>query len=77
MNDKAIVNNNVDEKIVHKENDREVKLAPFMTLQIGVSMYNSNKYYIRIPLCMLWGNPVIFTDCGENPMINIGFLRNL
>ena len=37
MNEKAIVNNNFDEKIVHEENDREVKLAPFMTLQIGVS----------------------------------------
>ena len=23
--------------------------------------------------CMLLGNPVIFTDCGENPMITIGF----
>ena len=22
-------------------------------------------------LCMLWGNPVIFTDCGKNPMITI------
>ena len=69
MNEKAIVNNNFDEKIVHEENDREVKLAPFMTLQIGVSMYSSNRYYIRIILCMLWGNPVIFTDCGENPII--------
>ena len=28
-------------------------------------------------LCMLWGNPVIFTDCGENPMISIGFPGNL
>ena len=27
----------------------------------------------RERLCMLWGNPVIFTDCGENPMITIGF----
>ena len=31
----------------------------------------------RERLCMLWGNPVIFTDCGENPMIPIGFTRNL
>ena len=31
----------------------------------------------RERLCMLWGNPVIFTDCGENPMIAIGFPRNL
>ena len=31
----------------------------------------------RERLCMLWGNPVIFTDCGENPMITIGFPRNL
>ena len=23
----------------------------------------------RERLCMLWGNPVIFTDCGENTMI--------
>ena len=23
--------------------------------------------------CMLWGNPVIFKDCAENPMITIGF----
>ena len=22
----------------------------------------------RERLCMLWGNPVIFTDCGENPI---------
>ena len=40
MNDKTIPYNNFDEKIeelsVHDENDREVKLAPFMTLQIGV-----------------------------------------
>ena len=21
---------------------------------------------------MFWGNPVIFTDCGDNPMITIG-----
>ena len=28
-------------------------------------------------LCMLWADPVIFTDCGENPMITIGFPRNL
>ena len=46
MNDKAIVNNNVDEKIeelfVHEENDREVKLAPFMNLQIGVSTVQIN-----------------------------------
>ena len=27
----------------------------------------------RERLCMLLGNPVIFTDCGENPMITIGF----
>ena len=27
----------------------------------------------RERLCMLWGNPVIFTDCGENPMITIGY----
>ena len=27
--------------------------------------------------CMLWGNPVIFTDCRENPMITIGFPCNL
>jgi hypothetical protein len=20
---------------------------------------------------MLWGNPVVYTDCGENPMITI------
>ena len=25
----------------------------------------------RERLCMLWGNPVIFTDCGENPMITM------
>ena len=25
----------------------------------------------RESLCMLWGNPVIFTDCGENPMITM------
>ena len=31
----------------------------------------------RERLCMLWGNPVIFTDCGENPIITIGFPRNL
>ena len=31
----------------------------------------------RERLCMLWGNPVIFTDCGENPMITIGFPRNM
>ena len=41
MNDKAIVNNNFDEKteelFVHEENDRGVKLAPFMNLQVGVS----------------------------------------
>ena len=26
----------------------------------------------RERLCMLWGNPVIFTDCRENPMTTIG-----
>ena len=25
----------------------------------------------RERLCVLWGNPVIFIDCGENPMITI------
>ena len=29
----------------------------------------------RERLCMLWGNPVIFTDCGENPMITINIAR--
>ena len=46
MDDKAIVNNNFDENIeelfVHEENDREVKLAPFMNLQIGVSAVQIN-----------------------------------
>ena len=46
MNEKAIVNNNFDEKteeyFVHEENDREVKLAPFMNLQIGVSTVQVN-----------------------------------
>ena len=23
----------------------------------------------RERLCMLWGNPVIFTDCGGNPIV--------
>ena len=26
---------------------------------------------------MLLGNPVIFVDFGENPMISLGFTRNL
>ena len=30
----------------------------------------------RERLCMLWGNPLISTDCGKNPMITIGFPRN-
>ena len=28
----------------------------------------------RERLCMLWGKSVIFTDCGENPTITIGFM---
>ena len=31
----------------------------------------------RERLHMLWGNPVIFTDCFENPMITTGFPQNL
>ena len=29
----------------------------------------------RERLCMLWGNPVIFADFGENPMTTIGSIR--
>ena len=46
MNERAIVNNNFDEKIeelfVPEENDRELKVAPFMNLQIGVSTVQVN-----------------------------------
>ena len=28
-------------------------------------------------VCMLWGNPVIFTDCRENTMITIGLRVSL
>ena len=37
----------------------------------------TEKPYTPQRLCMLWGNTVIFTDCGENPMITIAFPCNL
>jgi hypothetical protein len=36
-------------------------------------MERETLYSSKERLCMLWGNPVIFTDCGENPMITVGF----
>ena len=77
MNEKAIVNNNFDEKteeyFVHEENDREVKLAPFMNLQIGVSTVQINyKHYIRITFFpLVWGkgckNQRDCVCCRETP----------
>ena len=34
----------------------------------------TEKPYIhqRERLCMLWGNPVKFTECGENPIKTVG-----
>jgi hypothetical protein len=34
---------------------------------------------IKVKDCvhLLWGNPIIFAACGENPMIAIGFSVNI
>ena len=41
------------------------------SLSIYRDLHDLSNNNVREILCMLWGNPVIFTDCGENPMITI------
>jgi hypothetical protein len=36
----------------------------------AVRITEKNYTHQRERLCMLWGNPVIFTDCGKNPIPN-------
>ena len=46
-------------------------------MEEGFKNHRETLYSSKGKIVYIVENPVMFTDCGENPMITTGFARNL